>query len=49
MKTVIIPLGYHRKILRAFQEKNPQKVYDLMLKHILQIQKGLQRPKAESR
>jgi GntR family transcriptional repressor for pyruvate dehydrogenase complex len=34
---------YHKKILRAFQEKDHQKVYKLMLKHILQIQGGFRK------
>jgi GntR family transcriptional repressor for pyruvate dehydrogenase complex len=32
---------YHRKILEAFREKDPQKVQDLMFRHITQIQGGL--------
>jgi len=32
---------HHKKILKAFQEKKPQKVYDLMLEHIFQVQEGL--------
>lgn len=31
----------HRKIAKAFREKDPEKVHDLMLEHVLQIQKGL--------
>jgi len=42
-------LAHHKKILGAFQKKKPQKVYDLMLEHILQVQKGLQRPKSRTR
>lgn len=34
---------YHKKILKALREKNSQKVYELMLKHIFQIQEGLKR------
>lgn len=34
---------YHKKILKAFREKDSQKVYELMLKHIFQIQEGLKR------
>jgi len=40
-------LIYHRKILRAVRQKNAQKVQDLMLKHILQMQRGYR--KAESK
>jgi GntR family transcriptional regulator, transcriptional repressor for pyruvate dehydrogenase complex len=39
-------IDYHRKILKAFQEKKSQRVYDLMLKHILQIQLGLEGTKS---
>lgn len=31
----------HKKIVKALREKAPKKVHDLMLEHILQIQKGL--------
>ena len=34
-------VGYHQKIIKALRERDSQKVYDLMLKHILQIQGGL--------
>lgn len=34
-------VDYHQKILKALRERDAQKVYDLMLKHILQIQGGL--------
>ena len=34
---------YHRKILKALRESDPQKVYELMLKHIFQIQEGLKK------
>jgi GntR family transcriptional repressor for pyruvate dehydrogenase complex len=34
-------LAYHKKILKAFREQNSQRVYELMLKHIIQIQSGL--------
>jgi DNA-binding FadR family transcriptional regulator len=37
---------YHKKIFKALQEKNGQKVFDLMLKHVLQIQGGLKRVKS---
>lgn len=36
-------LAYHRKILRAFREKNSQKIYKLMLNHIYQNQGGLKK------
>ncbi len=36
-------LEYHKKILRAFREKNSQRIYELMLKHILQNQEGLKK------
>ncbi len=32
---------YHKKILKAFRERNSQRVFDLMLKHIIQNQGGL--------
>lgn len=32
---------YHKKILKALREKNSQKVYELMLKDIIQVQSGL--------
>lgn len=32
---------YHKKILEALREKNSQKVYELMLKDIIQVQSGL--------
>jgi len=34
-------VAYHKKILRVLREKNFQRVYELMLKHIMQIQDGL--------
>jgi len=34
---------YHKKILKALREKDSQKVYELMLKHIFQIQEGLKK------
>lgn len=34
-------VAYHRKILKALREKNSQKVYELMLKDIIQVQNGL--------
>lgn len=37
---------YHRKILDAFREKNSQRVYELMLKHVFQIQRGLKNGKS---
>ncbi len=36
-------LEYHKKILKAFQERNSEKIYELMLKHILQNQGSLKR------
>jgi DNA-binding FadR family transcriptional regulator len=36
-------IRYHRGILRAFREKDPEKAYELMLKHILQMQRGFNR------
>ena len=36
-------LEYHRKILKAFQERNFQRTYELMLKRILQNQGGLKK------
>lgn len=40
-------LIYHRKIVKAVRQKNAHQVQDLMLKHILQMQRGYR--KAESR
>jgi len=34
-------VAYHKKILKALREKNSQKVYELMLKDIIQVQSGL--------
>jgi GntR family transcriptional repressor for pyruvate dehydrogenase complex len=34
-------VSYHKKILKALRERNSEKVYELMLKHIIQIQDGL--------
>ena len=42
-------IDYHKKILKAFQEKDSQKVYELMLKHILQIQEGLKKVKSKNK
>jgi len=38
----IVSTDYHKRLLKAFREKKPQRVYDLMLEHILQVQEGLQ-------
>ncbi len=34
-------IKYHKKILRAFRQRNPGRAYDLMLEHILEIQEAL--------
>jgi GntR family transcriptional repressor for pyruvate dehydrogenase complex len=34
-------IEYHRKILKAFRQRKPQRAYDLMLEHILEIQEAL--------
>jgi GntR family transcriptional repressor for pyruvate dehydrogenase complex len=34
-------VAYHKKIVKALREKNSQRVYELMLKHIIEIQGGL--------
>ena len=34
-------LACHRKILQAFQDKDRQRAYDLMLEHVLEIQEAL--------
>lgn len=34
-------VAYHKKILNALREKNSQKVYELILKDIVQVQSGL--------
>jgi GntR family transcriptional repressor for pyruvate dehydrogenase complex len=39
-------VDFHKKIFNAFREKDSQRVYDLMLKHILQIQDGLKKVKS---
>jgi len=31
----------HKEIVKAFREKNPQRVYELMLKHVFGVQEGL--------
>ncbi len=36
-------IAYHKEILKALQERNPKKIYDLMLKHIVEIQEGFKR------
>jgi DNA-binding FadR family transcriptional regulator len=41
-------VDFHKKILNAFRGKNSQKVHDLMLKHILQIQEGLKKAKSKN-
>lgn len=40
-------VDFHKKILKALREKNSQKVYELMLKHISQIQGGLKEVKSK--
>lgn len=39
-------IRYHRKILEAVKKKDAQKVFELMRKHILQIQKGLEKARS---
>ena len=34
-------VAYHKKILKALRERDSQKVYELMLKDIIQVQSGL--------
>jgi GntR family transcriptional repressor for pyruvate dehydrogenase complex len=34
-------VAYHKKIFKALREKNSQRVYELMLKDIIQVQSGL--------
>lgn len=41
-------VAYHKKILKALREKNYEKVYELMQKHVLQIQEGLKKTKSET-
>lgn len=36
-------VAYHQKILKAMKEKDEEKAYELMLKHIFQIQTGLKK------
>lgn len=36
---------YHKKILKAFRDKDSQKAYSLMLEHILEIQEALMKVK----
>jgi GntR family transcriptional repressor for pyruvate dehydrogenase complex len=38
---------YHKKILKAFRERDSQKVHELMLKHIFQMQEGLKKVTSE--
>ena len=40
-------VDFHKKILKALREKNSQKVYELMLKHVIQIQGGLKEVKSK--
>lgn len=40
-------VNFHKKILKALREKNSQKVYELMLKHVIQIQGGLKEVKSK--
>lgn len=37
---------YHKRILKALREKDSKKVYELMQKHVLQIQEGLKKAKS---
>jgi GntR family transcriptional repressor for pyruvate dehydrogenase complex len=41
-------VAYHKKILKALREKNSEKVYKLMQKHVLQIQEGLEKTKSKT-
>jgi GntR family transcriptional repressor for pyruvate dehydrogenase complex len=41
--------SYHNKILKALREKDSQRVYELMLKHIFEIQEGLKEIKYQSK
>jgi len=34
-------VAYHKKILKALKERNSERVYELMLKHIIQVQGSL--------
>lgn len=36
-------LEHHKRILKAFREKDSRRIYELMLKHILQNQRGLKK------
>ena len=31
-------IDYHKKLLKAFREKNPQMAHELMLKHVREVQ-----------
>ena len=39
----------HKKILKALDEKNPQKVYELMYEHIVRIQRDLKKAMSKRR
>lgn len=41
-------VSYHKKILKALREKNSKKVYELMFRHILQIQGGLEKVQSKT-
>ncbi len=40
---------YHKKILKALHERDSQKVYELMLRDIFQVQEGLKKVTSETR
>ena len=42
-------VDYHKRILMAFRERKSQKICDLMLAHVLQVQEGLRGPKSRVR
>jgi GntR family transcriptional regulator, transcriptional repressor for pyruvate dehydrogenase complex len=42
-------VSHHKQILSALQEKDPQRVYDLMHEHIVRIQRDLKKAMSKSR
>ena len=40
-------LTHHKEILKALQERDPQKVYELIYEHVIRIQRGLKKAMSE--
>ena len=41
-------LTHHKEILKALQERDPQKVYELIYEHVIRIQRGLKKAMSEA-